>query len=427
MKNKVISGLISLLCISFILSSCNMSAVSQLLGDKNVSPLPEKTTTGGVISLPEETTTGGVITLPDAAVSEAAGSDTGDDDIYNIENLTLREKVGQLFIVRPEVLDSTLTEATAVTDNMRQFMEKYPVGGVAMFAINITGASQITTFNTELQNESRIPLFIAIDEEGGNVARLANKSVLNLKKYESAAAVGASGNPADGLEMGNTIGSYLRSFGFNMNFAPVADVNTNPNNTVIGKRAFSSDPVIASEMALSFAQGLKNNQVTPVFKHFPGHGDTNEDSHSLLAVNNKTLEEMEACEWLAYKNLTKDDCVMVGHIATPNLTGNNTPATVSYQLVTDYLRNYLGFEGLIITDSLLMGAVTNSYTSAEVCIGAVKAGCDILLDPASFTDAFEAIVKAVENGEISEERLDESVKRILEFKKARHNALVSVG
>ena len=147
--------------------------------------------------------------------------------------------------------------------------------------------------------------------------------------------------------------------------------------------------------------------------------------YTIIAPTNSIDEVFE--EWLAYKKLTKDDCVMVGHIATPNLTGNNTPATVSYQLVTDYLRNYLGFEGLIITDSLLMGAVTNSYTSAEVCIGAVKAGCDILLDPASFTDAFEAIVKAVENGEISEERLDESVKRILEFKKARHNALVSVG
>lgn len=414
MKKRISKGLIILLTLVIALSSCNMSGLTDKLSGNEA----EATTAA------ESTTGSEIITLPDAGNASDAALSGAD---YDISSMTLREKIGQMFIVRPEVLDDSLSEATAITDNMIEFLEKYPVGGVAMFAINITSASQITTFNSDLQEASNIPLFIAIDEEGGNVARLANKSQLGLKKYSSAAAVGASGNREDGLEMGNTIGAYLSQFGFNMDFAPVADVNTNPANTVIGNRAFSSDPAIAADMALAVAEGLKNNQVIPVFKHFPGHGDTNEDSHSLLAINNKTLEEMEQCEWLAYKQLTSEDCVMVGHIATPQLTGNNTPASISYALVTNYLRNYIGFDGLIITDSLLMGAITNSYTSAEVCVASVKAGCDILLDPANFTDAFEAVVEAVENGEISEERINESVSRILEFKKARQASLVSVG
>lgn len=419
MKKRLLRGFIILLTLVTVLCSCNMSGLFSGVPDNK-----ESATEG---TSQEEITSDGVITLPDAANPENSADAALNTADYDITNMTLREKVGQLFIVRPEVLDSTLSEATEVTDNMRAFLEKYPVGGVAMFAMNITSAQQITTFNTELQNESNIPLFIAVDEEGGNVARLGNKSQLGLKKYESAAAVGASGNREDALEMGNTIGAYLSQYGFNMDFAPVADVNTNPANTVIGKRAFSSDPQIACEMALAMAEGLKNNQIVPVFKHFPGHGDTNEDSHSLLAINNKTLEEMEQCEWLAYKRLTKDDCIMVGHIATPQLTGNNLPASISPAIITDYIRRYLGFEGLIMTDSLLMGAITNSYTSAEVCIASINAGCDILLDPASFTDAFEGVVKAVEDGTISEERLNESVNRILEFKKSRQTSLVSVG
>lgn len=410
MKNRTLKGILILLLFTLLLSSCNMSGLlDKFRGKENI---------------PEETQTNEIITLQDAG---SLSPENATDDIYDIEKMTLREKVGQLFIVRPEVLDSTLTEVTAVTENMKQFIKEYPVGGISMFAINITSAQQITTFNTKLQEISNIPLFIAVDEEGGNVARLANKSSLGLKTYESAAAVGQSGNSDDALEMGNTIGAYLRQFGFNMDFAPVADVNTNPANTVIGNRAFSSDPEIACEMALSMAQGLKNNHIIPVFKHFPGHGDTNEDSHSLLAVNNKTLAEMEQCEWLAYKKLTDEDCVMVGHIAAPAVTGNNLAASVSYELITDYLRGYIGFEGLIMTDSLLMGAVTSMYTSAEVCIAAIKAGCDILLDPASFTDAFDAVVKAVESGEISEERINESVRRILAFKQERHTAMVSEG
>lgn len=354
-----------------------------------------------------------------AADSTEATQGLSEIDLY-LERLSVRQKVGQLFIVRPEALETALAAdqggVTALTGNMKQALQAYPVGGVAMFSQNITSPEQIKAFNEALQAESEIPLFLAVDEEGGLVARLANKQAFDLPKYQSAASVGSDGDSDAALSMGTTIGAYLREYGFNMDFAPVADVNTNPGNPVIGNRAFSSDPVIASRMANAMAEGLNQQGIIAVFKHFPGHGDTAEDSHSEIAVSDKTIEEMEQCEWLPFLEAGEGDCVMVGHIAVPNITGALTPATFSYQVVTEILRERLGFQGLVITDSLEMGAVTDTYSSGEAAVNAILAGCDMLLMPGNFVEAFDAVVAAVENGTISQERLDESVGRILQYK-----------
>ncbi len=333
-----------------------------------------------------------------------------------MSTMTLREKVGQIFIVEPESLKKGSASVDSLTEEMIANLEKYPVGGVIMFANNIVTPEQITKLNADFQSVSEIPLFISVDEEGGNVARLARNKAFNLPKYESAAAVGASGNAEDAFNMGKTIGTYLDEYGFNMDFAPVADVNTNPNNTVIGKRAFSSDPVIAAAMAESMANGFKESGVIPVYKHFPGHGDTAQDSHKEIAISNKTQKQMESCEWLTFKKAGEGDCIMVGHIAVPEITGDMTPATMSFKVVTEILRNLLGFNGLIITDSLEMNAITDDYTSAEAAVAAFNAGCDILLMPNNLPNAFNAVLKAVENGTISEKRLNESVYRILSYK-----------
>ncbi len=334
--------------------------------------------------------------------------------------MSLREKVGQLFIVRPEALVSPAkdlsigyTSVTALSETMKSNFKKYPVGGVALFAANIVSPNQITSFNTALMNMCDIPPFIAVDEEGGRVARLANNDSFGLKKYESAQAVGKSGNSANALEMGNTIGGYLKKYGFNMDFAPDADVFTNPDNTVIGDRAFSSDAEIAAKMAKAMAQGLRNNGIIPVYKHFPGHGDTSEDSHTGAAFANKAKEEMEKCEWLPFKGAGEFDGVMAGHISTPKVTGDNTPATLSEKMITEILRGELGFKGLIITDSLEMGAIKGEN---DYAVRAILAGCDILLMPDNLSEAFESVVNAVNSGVISEERLNESVLRILKFK-----------
>lgn len=361
----------------------------------------------------------------DGAAQQTPSDSGGGCDVDTLlAGMTLREKVGQLFIVTPDALDpaqarsSSTAGAVKVTDAMLAALADYPVGGIIMFSRNITSPEQITVFNAQLQQASAIPLFLSVDEEGGSVARLANHRAFTLPKYQSAAAVGSSGDPAQALDMGSTIGAYLARYGFNMDFAPVADVNTNPDNPVIGNRAFSSQASVAAQMASAMADGLKGQGIIPVFKHFPGHGDTAEDSHKGLAVTYKTAEEMAACEWLPFQQAGALDCVMVGHIAAPAVTGDLTPATMSYQLVTQVLKNQLGFQGLIVTDSLSMGAITGNFTSGQAALGALQAGCDLLLIPASLEEAFEAVVSAVEDGSLSMERLEDSVARILRFKAA---------
>lgn len=357
---------------------------------------------------------------------QTENSDTADSIEILLQQMTLRQKVGQLFIVRPDALDpeqiqeqiddSKAAGVTELTDSMKAMLEEYPVGGIAMFSKNIVSPEQITAFNTSLQSTGTIPMFLSVDEEGGSVSRLANHAAFDLPTYESAAAVGSIGDASAAQSMGSTIGAYLKEYGFNMDFAPDADVNTNPNNPVIGKRAFSSDAGIAAQMASAMAEGLRQQGIIPVFKHFPGHGDTAQDSHTGIAISNKTAEEMRSCEWLPFEAAGSGDCIMVGHIAVPNINGELTPATMSDEIVESILKDNLGFQGLVITDSLSMGAITEQYSPAEAALGALQAGCDILLMPNDLQEAFDAIVHAVENGSLSEQRLDESVRRILEYK-----------
>ena len=350
-----------------------------------------------------------------------------------LQQMTLREKVGQLFMIRPDSLDLTLPQeeiddeyadgVTALSDAMRKTLQDYPVGGICQFGKNITDPQQIAQFNADLQAASKIPLLISVDEEGGAVARLANHPAFDLPRYESAAAVGETGDPEAAREMGATIGAYLKDYGFTMDFAPDADVYTNPANTVIGTRAFSQDAATAAAMAGAMAQGLQAQGILPTLKHFPGHGDTAEDSHSGLAYSHRTKEEMLACEFLPFIQPAQGEggigphAIMVGHIAAPALDGD-TPASLSYPIVTGLLRGELlqGEDVLVVTDSLAMGAITEQYAPAEAAIQALNAGCDILLMPDGLTEAFDGVVAAVENGTVSEERLNESVARILRVK-----------
>lgn len=337
--------------------------------------------------------------------------------------LTLEEKVGQLFIIRPDALDLTLDQGTindakaegvtALTDAMRETLQAYPVGGVCQFGKNITDPAQLTQFNADLQAASKTPLFIAVDEEGGAVARLANHPAFDLPQYESAAAVGADGDLAQAFAMGQTIGAYLKEYGFNMDFAPDADVNTNPDNPIIGTRAFSSDAATAAQMAAAAADGLRVSGILPTLKHFPGHGDTAEDSHTDLAVTYKTQTELENCELLPFSADSGLHAVMVGHIAAPNVTGNSTPASLSPQLIAMIPD---AENTLIITDSLAMDAIAAAYTPGEAAVRAIQAGCDVLLMPNSLPEAYAAVLEAVQNGTISEQRLDQSVNKILLYK-----------
>ena len=342
-----------------------------------------------------------------------------------LSSMTLREKEGQLFLVRPDALDfsipfgdldnSAAEGVTALTESMEDALKDYPVGGFVHFQKNILSPEQISEFNHSLQFSMKIPPFLAVDEEGGLVARLANARGFHLETFKSAAEVGKQG-PEAALSMGLTIGGYLKDFGFQMDFAPVADVNTNKNNPVIGSRSFSSDPQEAAILARAMADGLRMQGIAPVFKHFPGHGDTSEDSHLQLAVSHKDKEALQACEWIPFLVAEDRECIMVGHIALPQVTGDQLPATFSKTIVTDLLREELGFEGLIITDSLSMGAVSQSYGSGEAALMALEAGCDLLLMPVSLQEAFDSVVHAVETGSFPQDKLNETVLRILRVK-----------
>lgn len=348
-----------------------------------------------------------------------------------LAQMTLREKVGQLFMVRPDALDPTQSQeqidadkapgVQQLTPAMQTMLEQYPVGGICQFGKNIADPEQITRFNADLQAASAWPLLLAVDEEGGRVARLANTATFSLPHYESAAAVGATADPENARKMGQEIGAYLHRYGFTMDFAPVADVATNPDNPVIGDRAFSAQADTAAAMAQAMAEGLCQQGILPVSKHFPGHGDTAQDSHTGLAYTYRTAEEMQQCEWLPFRAVAETDgpsAVMVGHIAAPSLDDQVRPASLSYPVVTGLLRQTVlsGSDVLVITDSLAMGAITEQYTPCEACVQAVLAGCDILLMPDGLPEAFEAVLEAVEQGTIPEARLEESVRRILRYK-----------
>lgn len=340
-----------------------------------------------------------------------------------LDTLTTEQKVGQLFIVRPDALDPTkgtddiidskAPGAVKLTDGMAEMLNKYHIGGICQFGKNIKSANQIIKFNEAFREISEIPLFIAVDEEGGAVARLANNSAFNLPKYESAAAVAASGDTEAVNDMAQTIGNYLTKYGFNLDFAPVADVNTNPDNPIIGTRAFSSDAKVAAAMTAASARGFRETGILPTLKHFPGHGDTGEDSHTALAVTYKTLEELAACEFLPFASDSGMHAVMVGHIAVPNITGTDLPATFSPDII-NLIPNKENT--LIITDALEMQAITDAWSSDEAALRAFKAGCDMLLMPVDIQAAYDAILNAVNSGEISEDRLNESVYKILLYK-----------
>lgn len=367
-----------------------------------------------------------------SAVSPAGKSpDNAEDapqDISELlEGMTLREKVGQLFLVRPDALDPAQTQqqindtdavgVTVLSDTMRDTLDRYPVGGVVLFGKNLTDPEQLSSFTARLHDAGGVPLLIAVDEEGGAVARLANHPGFDdLPDYPSAARVAAGG--ADAVyEMSVSIGSYLKAYGIDLDFAPVADVNTNPDNPIIGDRAFSDDPMQAAELVSAAVKGFHDGGVLCCLKHYPGHGDTAEDSHKDLAVTQKDWQQLLDCELVPFRAGIDAgaDLVMAGHIAAPGVTGEDTPASMSPELL-ESLRQELEFDGVIVTDSLAMEGITKQYSPAQAAVLAVQAGADILLMPDDLAESFDAVVAAVEEGTIPESRVEESVARILALK-----------
>lgn len=346
-----------------------------------------------------------------------------------LKSMTLEEKVGQLFIVRPETLDPKYTKkqagntkkyaVTKINKNITKSLKKYKVGGIVMFAKNIKNPKQITKLNKDLQKSAKRKLFICVDEEGGSVARIANNKNFKVKKYPDMQKIGKSGKASKAKDVGYTIGKYLKKYEFNLDFAPVADINTNKKNIVIGKRAFGSTPSLVSKMVDAEIKGFHKAKIMACVKHFPGHGDTKGDTHTGYVSIKKNWNALKKCEIVPFKKAfsSATDMVMVAHITANKVSKDKLPASLSYNMITKKLRKELKYNGVVITDSMEMGAVADNYTSAESAVMAIKAGADIVLMPYDFKAAYNAVLKAVKSGKISEKRLNESVLRILKLKK----------
>lgn len=354
--------------------------------------------------------------------SAAQTKPTTTEEVQNIvDSMSLEEKVAQLFLVQPEAIVDIGT-ATAAGDATKQAINKTPVGGFVYFSDNLQSEQQVQDMlrNVQKYSEDRIglPAFLSVDEEGGTVARVASTGRFDVTDVGDMAKIGASGDVQQAKQAGETIGSYLSELGFNLDFAPDADVLTNPDNTVVKKRSFGSDPQVVSDMSLAVAQGLAQHQVYSVYKHFPGHGATAGDTHQGYAYTDKTLDELKQSELIPFENAIQNNAafIMAAHISAPRVTGDDTPASLSKIMITDILRGQMGYDGIVVTDAMNMGAVTEQYTSAQAAVKALQAGADVVLMPENFQQAYQGVLDAVKDGTLTEQRIDESVTRIVTVK-----------
>ncbi|MBE5949641.1 MAG: glycoside hydrolase family 3 protein [Lachnospiraceae bacterium] len=335
-----------------------------------------------------------------------------------LQNMTLEEKVYQMFIITPEALTGYKT-VTAAGDTTNETLKKYPVGGLIYFAKNLLNAGQTTEMLLNTQTYAKeitgLPIFLCVDEEGGGVARVGNNVGFDVPNVPAMQMIT---DEKAAYEAGATIGKYLNELGFNLDFAPDTDVITNQLNSVIGDRSFGEDPIIVTKYGAAYSDGLHSCNILSTFKHFPGHGATEGDTHEGFAYTSKTYEELKESELMPFASAkdTGVDVIMVAHISVPNIIGDNTPCTLSYKMITEILRGDLGYDGLVITDAMNMGAITKKYSSETATVMAVKAGTDLILMPENFESAAKSVLAAVANGEISEARIDESVRRIIRVK-----------
>ena len=327
-----------------------------------------------------------------------------------LNNMTIDEKIGQMITIYYSApsMDATLKKA----------IEDVKPGGFILFSDNMSSFDGTIKFIKDIKELSSIPMFISIDQEGGIVQRLLSIKGVDISNIPSMYEVGIKDNIELTYEVGKIIAEELRVFGINMDYAPVIDIYSNPNNTVIGKRSFGTTPEIVSKHGLQLAKSLEDNGIIPVFKHFPGHGNTSTDSHYDLPIVTKTKEELLNFDLIPFKDAIEKNAkmIMVGHLAVPSITNDNTPASLSKKLITEFLKKELGFKGLVVTDALNMGALTNYYSKEEICGKAVEAGVDILLMPTSSRTCLKSVKEALDNKKITESQINESVKKILTIK-----------
>ena len=331
-----------------------------------------------------------------------------------VTSMTLAQKVGQLLV--PTVPGLTAADGGA------ELIRRYHLGGVIYFGQNVRDAAQVAALSAGLQQAARsqpphLPLLIGTDQEGGIVSRLAGVTTV----FPGQMAAGATRDPALIRAQDQATGAAMRALGVNLDYAPVADVNVDPANPVIGIRSFGADPALVATMTAAAVDGFHQAGEVTVAKHFPGHGDTGVDSHTGLPVIHHTLRQWWAIDAPPFQAAIRAgvDEIMIGHIEVPALDDSGQPASLSRKVVTGLLRDRLGYQGVIVTDSLQMGGVLLGHTPAQIAVQAVQAGCDQLLMPADPGVAYHAILRAVRRGQISPAQLDAAVTRVVSLKVAR--------
>ena len=336
--------------------------------------------------------------------------------------MTLEQKVAQLFIVTPEALVEGVSQVTQAGDMTREGVTAHPVGGIVYFAQNLLDPEQTTTMLANVKqfyaDAGNVAPFIAVDEEGGTVVRVADNEAFGAQDVGDASALGSAGDTEAAKRAAEQIADYLMPLGFNLDFAPVADVVDPLRSDTMGLRSFSSDAAVAADMVRADVEGFRDKKMLCCAKHFPGIGAAAGDSHEGAITIEATNEELETVDLVPFRAAIEAGVpmIMVGHVSLPNIVGDSTPAPLSSAVVQGMLRDSLGYTGIIVTDSLSMGAITDYYTPAEAAVAALKAGCDIPLMPERLDEAYQGVLSAVQVGELTEERLDESLTRILTAK-----------
>lgn len=333
-----------------------------------------------------------------------------------VSKMTLDEKLGQMVVVG--------LEGYTVDENTKAMIEKHHVGGFIFFGRNVESTKQLLALvnslkeiNSKANSRNNLPLFVSVDEEGGKVSRVPRE----FKKLPTNKEIGKINSGDFSYQIGGILAEETKAFGFNMNFAPVLDVNSNPNNPVIGDRSFGDDVEVVSTLGIQTMKGIQAGGVIPVVKHFPGHGDTAVDSHIGLPVIENDMERLRSLELVPFKEAiyNQADAVMIAHILL-NKIDPKYPASLSKPIITDLLRKQLNFDGVVITDDMTMGAIVENYTLGDAAVKSVNAGTDIVLVCHGYENGMtviDAMKKAIQDGTITEERVNESAYRVLKLKR----------
>lgn len=402
-KKLCAAGLSISLIVSTVLTGCELPGKSH----RNNVYVPPASTDAASTEEPD------VIGMSDEDATYAS--------LEYLDLMTDEEKVGQLFTVNLEQIDDTkgeYYEHKKITKTMKENLQKYPVGGVILFSRNIWNRKQTKKLIRKLQKNAAMPMFISVDEEGGDVARIGNNKKMKTDTFPTMEEIGKTQDADYVYYMASTIGSQIGELGFNVDFAPVADVKTSEMNSEIGTRSFGDDPKKVAEFVSAYVKGLESQNICSTLKHFPGQGSSSGDTHQGSVDIDSSISKLRKIDFVPFVSGIEAgaDFVMVSHISVSRVTETSEPASVSKLIMATILREELDYSGLIVTDAFDMACITDKYSAAEAAVKSFNAGADIILMPQDLPEAYDAILSKVKSGKITEKRLNDTVQRILKLK-----------